>query len=84
MLQIKTFVFFDLETTGLLDYSDEARITELAFTACSREHLTNGIKGQIPRVTSKLLLQINPMKPIRPDSTRITGKSITFIFDIIY
>lgn len=75
MLQVKTFVFFDIETTGLLNLSDEVRITELGFTACSREHLIDGIKGRIPRVTSKLLLQINPMKPIRPESTRITGKS---------
>lgn len=73
MEQIQTFVFFDIETTGLL-CCDPPKITELAFVACSREHLLEATKNKIPRVTSKLLLPVNPCKNIHPDSTNITGE----------
>lgn len=73
MTEINTFIFFDIETTGLLG-CDPPKITELAFTACSREHLLKANKNEIPRVVHKLLLPFNPQKVIQPVSTRITGK----------
>lgn len=73
MEKIQTFVFFDIETTGLLG-CDPPKITELAFLACSREHLLEATKNEIPRVTSKLLLPVNPCKNIHPAATIITGK----------
>lgn len=74
MEQIQTFVFFDTEATGLLGFSNPPNITEMAFVACSREHLLEATKGKIPRVISKLLLPVNPCKNIHPESTNITGK----------
>lgn len=73
MTEISTFVFFDIETTGLLG-CDPPKITELAFTACLREHLLNANKNEIPRAVHKLLLPFNPQKVIHPESTRLTGK----------
>lgn len=73
MTEICTFVFFDIETTGLITCI-QPKITELAFTACTREHLLNANKNEIPRVVHKLLLPFNPAKVIQPESTRITGK----------
>lgn len=73
MKQIETFIFFDIEATGLLG-CDPPKITELAFVACSRENLLEATKNEIPRVTSKLLMPVNPCKNIHPDSTNITGE----------
>lgn len=82
MSEISTFVFFDIETTGLPG-CDPPKITELAFTACTREHLLKANKNEIPRAVHKLLLPFNPQKVIHPESTRITGKKKTYIFFII-
>lgn len=73
MTEINTFVFFDLETTEL-NCCGVPKITELAFTACLREHLLKANKNEIPRAVHKLLLPFNPQKVIHPDATRITGK----------
>lgn len=73
MGEIGTFVFFDIETTGLPG-CDPPKITELAFTACLREHLLKTDKHKTPRVLHKLLLPFNPQKVIKDESTRITGK----------
>lgn len=76
MSKISTFVFFDIEATGLLSV-DQPKITEIAFTACSRKHLLEANEKEIPRALYKLLLPINPMKLIHPQSTKITGKQIS-------
>lgn len=75
MDEINSFVFFDIETTGLRS-CDPPKITELAFVACSRAHLLDPDNEKIPRVIFKLLLPLNPMKMIHPESTRITRNAI--------
>lgn len=70
-MEMKTFVFFDTETTGFRG-CDPPKITEMAFVACLREHLLNPEQFDTPRVIFKLLLPLNPMKMIHPESTRIT------------
>lgn len=75
MLKINTFVFFDTETTGLPHTEiPPTKITELAFVACSREHLLATEINELPRVLHKVLLPIQPLKCILPDTTTITGK----------
>lgn len=75
MTEINSFVFFDTEATGLPDYEHSpTKLTELAFIACSREHLLDANKSEIPRILHKLLLPVNPMKAIMPDTTTLTGK----------
>lgn len=73
MTQIQTFIFFDTETTGLPG-CNPPKLTELAFVGIYREHLLGAVKNEVPRVTFKLILPINPFKMIDPESTKITGK----------
>lgn len=72
-MAIQTFVFIDLETTGLPKHeNNETKITELAFVAISRSDFENGVLSESP-LTSKLSLLFNPERPIQPMSSNITG-----------
>ncbi|XP_044252348.1 uncharacterized protein LOC123003584 [Tribolium madens] len=73
MSQIKTFVFVDLETTGLphLEHN-KTRITEFCAVAVRADHIELGC---FPRVHNKLSMCFNPMKMISPEATTITGLS---------
>lgn len=70
---IKTFAFFDLETTGLPDLEFfKTKITELSIVACSVDHfLDSNVK--IPRILHKLTICFNPYKRIDLKSTDATG-----------
>lgn len=74
-MDIKTFAFFDLETTGLpiLEYNN-TKITQLALIACSVDHLL-ATNNDIPRVTHKLNICLNPMKRISLVAEDVTGLS---------
>ncbi|KAG5307689.1 TREX2 exonuclease, partial [Acromyrmex insinuator] len=63
-MDIQTFVFFDLETTGLIQENVMPRITEIALVAVSTESIRNGNKNCLPRVLHKLVLPVNPQKVI--------------------
>lgn len=77
-MHIKSYAFFDLETTGLPSIErTPTKITEISFIACSVEHIRAIEKNKIPRVIHKLSLCLNPKKLISHKSTEITGK----IFD---
>lgn len=70
---IKSFVFVDLETTGLpYEENNTTRITELCLIAVQTEHLNLGV---FPRVQNKLNLCIDPRKVINPVASAITGLS---------
>jgi len=74
MNSIKSFVFLDLESSGLPDYDMcRTKITELSMVACSHEHLLSSAVESLPRVLHKLTLCINPKKPIDPGSSQITS-----------
>lgn len=69
---IKTFAFFDLETTGLPDLEFfKTKITELSVVAVSVEHLLEA--KDAPRVQHKLTLCFNPFKRIDLKATEVTG-----------
>ncbi|XP_058119707.1 uncharacterized protein LOC131281181 [Anopheles ziemanni] len=73
MVEIKSFVFFDLETTGLPEYEHfKTKITELSMVACSREHLLECV-NELPRVLHKLSLCFNPSRLITIGSSQATG-----------
>jgi three prime repair exonuclease-1 len=73
MSPIKTFVFLDLETTGLPHLEHNlTKITELCAVSVQADHIELGV---FPRVHNKLNLCFNPHKMISPDSTEITGLS---------
>lgn len=74
---IKTFVFFDLETTGLPQ--DKPKITEICLVAvhrCSVEKpQQDPVTGvpQLPRILDKLCLFMDPGKTVAPKAAEITG-----------
>lgn len=71
--RIKTFAFYDLETTGLPDLEFyKTKITELSIVACSVDHLLEG-SIDVPRIQQKLTLCFNPFKRIDLKATEITG-----------
>ncbi|KFB50546.1 AGAP006662-PA-like protein [Anopheles sinensis] len=73
MTEIKSFVFFDLETTGLPEYEHfKTKITELSMVACSREHLLECV-NELPRVLHKLSLCFNPSRLITVGASQATG-----------
>lgn len=71
MRSIKTFAFFDSETTGLPHLENcKTKITELCIVIVHTSHLSLGV---FPRVQNKLSLCFNPGKYINSDVTEITG-----------
>ncbi|XP_054276357.1 uncharacterized protein LOC128995374 [Macrosteles quadrilineatus] len=81
MESVKTFVFFDLETTGLPPSSP--KITEIAFIATSKEEILakhDGIAKEnnfghcyLPRVINKINLAVYPCKMIHPAASAVSG-----------
>ncbi|KAM3968987.1 three prime repair exonuclease 2 [Aphomia sociella] len=73
MAHIESYVFFDLETTGLpKEERNRTKITDLCFVVVSRRDMEITQYGDIPPVC-KLCLLFNPAKEIDPAATRITG-----------
>ncbi|XP_012941377.1 uncharacterized protein LOC106012576 [Aplysia californica] len=68
---IRSFVFFDTETTGLPSPGNRPKITELSFVALTREELLS--RNCAPRALNKLTLCFNPGKRIGVHSSIITG-----------
>lgn len=71
--QLGSFVFFDVETTGLPQGSKMPKITEMSLIACSRQHLLETKYGELPRVLHKQTFCLNPSKMIEPRAAEITG-----------
>lgn len=72
--KIATYVFFDLETTGLPELEFyRTKITEMSLVACSVDHMLSTFKENIPRVLHKLTLCFNPYKRIQLEASAITG-----------
>lgn len=68
---IKTFVFLDLETTGLPSLeNNETKITEFCMIAVQGEHLLEGIS----RVQNKTSFCFNPNRLISGKATELSGK----------
>lgn len=82
-MNIKTFVFFDCETTGLPAFEfNKTKITELCVISIQVEHIRLGI---CPRVQNKLNLCFNPMKRIQPEAENLTGIFVnTFVYMYLF
>ncbi|XP_070534090.1 three-prime repair exonuclease 1-like [Ptychodera flava] len=74
---IKTFVFFDIEATGLPDPDGTLPdMTELSMVAVSRKSLEgNSVNGCIPRILDKLTLCLTPERDVTPTAEQMTGLS---------
>lgn len=70
-MEINTFVFFDIETTGL----KHPNITEISMIAYRRKDLL-GATGEnpFPRVMTKMLLHLNPKKFIDLEAENLSGE----------
>ncbi|XP_015270962.1 PREDICTED: three prime repair exonuclease 2 [Gekko japonicus] len=74
----QTFVFLDIETTGLP--RDQPCMAELCLVAVNRRSLQRPVPDpsrppQPPRILDKLTLCIDPQKPFTPKAEEITGLS---------
>lgn len=67
-----SFVFFDLETTDLIGIKTP-KITEISLIACSRKHLLDTKRGELPRVLHKQTFCLNPQRMIHPRASETTG-----------
>lgn len=70
--QLGSFVFFDLETTDLPGLK-VPKITEISLIACSRQHLLDTKRGELPRVLHKQTFCLNPQRMIHPKASETTG-----------
>lgn len=83
-MTIQTFIFFDLETTGLIQGKIMPKITEIALVAVTRESIYNN-GGNLPRILHKLVLPINPKKIIPAQVAYITSESkLSFVYTILF
>ncbi|XP_013412705.1 uncharacterized protein LOC106175307 isoform X2 [Lingula anatina] len=74
--KISTFVFLDLETTGLLNAREKTRVTECSLVAVHRTQLLEAFRNRLSspaRVLNKLTLCFYPMKPIPHNIWQLTG-----------
>jgi len=71
---IQTFIFFDLETTGLIMEKTMPRITEIALVAVARKSIDNNGNNILPRVLHKLVIPIDPQKIISSKVEHLTSK----------
>ncbi|XP_076170456.1 uncharacterized protein LOC143148229 [Ptiloglossa arizonensis] len=78
---IQTFIFFDLETTGLIGKSIMPKITELSLIAVSRSTICNTMKS-LPRVLHKLVLPIHPCRQIPKHIKMLTDLSDENLEDV--
>lgn len=71
-MEIKSYVFLDLETNGLpFIESSSPKITELCMVSVQSDHI---LLGATPRIQNKLNLCFNPQTVILPNIEDITGK----------
>ncbi|XP_068625128.1 three prime repair exonuclease 2-like [Battus philenor] len=74
-MSIATYVFFDIETTGLpCKEKNQTKITELTFVAASASEIQSTPLGSLPLV-NKLSLLFNPKKKISSSAEKITKLS---------
>ena len=73
-VEIATFAFIDLETTGLPD--THPCITELSLACVSRDELQNPYSNNTPRIIHKLTRVFNPQKSIGQMAFYTTGNDL--------
>lgn len=74
MMGIQTFVFLDLETTGLIQETIIPKITEIALIAVTKESICNSNKNSLPRILHKLVLPVNPQRVIPAEVEYLTSE----------
>ncbi|KOC67478.1 Three prime repair exonuclease 2 [Habropoda laboriosa] len=80
---IRTFIFFDLETTGLIGKNVMPKVTEMSLIAVSRSAICD-TTDVLPRVLHKLVLPINPNIRISEGIETLTGLSNKNLEEVQY
>ncbi|XP_066585864.1 three-prime repair exonuclease 1-like isoform X2 [Prorops nasuta] len=70
---IQTFIFLDLETTGLIINSKYPLITEISLIAVGRDAFCEENVKELPRVLHKIVLPVNPNIQIPENVQKITN-----------
>ncbi|CAK9797189.1 Three prime repair exonuclease 2 [Anthophora quadrimaculata] len=78
---IRTFIFFDLETTGLIGKNFMPKVTEMSLIAVSRNAICD-TTDILPRVLHKLILPIHPNVRISEGIETLTGLSNTNLEEV--
>ncbi|CAB3244924.1 unnamed protein product [Arctia plantaginis] len=74
MAPIRTYVFLDLETTGLpREELNKTKIIELSMVIVKRRHILETLAGHLPRVQHKLTMCFNPGRMIYPGASQASG-----------
>lgn len=72
---ISTFVFMDLESTGLPMYGNRVRTTEVSLISVSRKNILNCLSQDcIPRIVNKISFVVNPRTIIPDEVVEMTGE----------
>ena len=69
MHSINTFIFIDLETTGIFD----PKITELCMIAVGKKAFLEDDNSILPRIKDKLCICVNPATLIDNVTAKLTG-----------
>lgn len=71
----ETYVFFDIETTGLpWQEKNKTKIIEICLLAVKRQDIINAEFGSLPKF-DKLSFTLNPLRKICPEVVKLTGLS---------
>ncbi|XP_026494466.2 three-prime repair exonuclease 1-like [Vanessa tameamea] len=79
-MSIKTFIFLDLETTGLPTKDHVPKVTELTFLCVYRRDIEQADIYNLPPV-SKLTYLFNPQTSLSPEAANITGLTNEFLIN---
>jgi len=69
--KVDTFVFLDLETTGLID----PKITEICLLAVHQQSIVSCTSNCLPRIQDKLVIIVNPYADIDKTAAALSGLS---------
>lgn len=79
MKNISTYVFFDIETTGLpKQEGNQTKIVEACFIAVLDKDLKSTPYGNKPAM-SRLVVQLNPERPNQSEASAIHGMTNKFL-----
>lgn len=78
--EVMTYLFLDLESTGLPSPGNYPRITEISMISVDRQELCSFAN---PRVLNKLTLCIYPLREMGPTALKVTGSYTKGVYNSV-